>query len=57
MEKEYKFYCKKCGHLLTKDGKTLGTDLVFFMCINGGCGEGIWIDIKTRIDEQGNKYE
>ncbi len=60
------FYCKKCGHLLLKDGKSYGSDFVFFTCINGedfhpdineGCGEGIWIDVVKKIDRQGYKYE
>jgi len=66
MEKKYNFRCKKCGHLLIPDGKVLGSNLVFFMCINGedfhkninpGCGDGIWIDVVKKIDQQGRKYE
>lgn len=50
------FKCKKCGHKLTKDGKSYGTNWVFFTCINGGCGEGFWIDVKNRVDNNGDKY-
>jgi hypothetical protein len=65
MEEKYKFRCKKCGHLLLQDGKALGSNLIFFMCvngedfhkdINGGCGEGFWIDVKNRVDNQGYEY-
>ena len=52
-----KFKCKKCGNILTKDGKSYGTNWVFYMCINSGCGEGIWIDIVNRVDQDGGKYE
>ena len=56
MKNIYNFKCKKCGHLLTQDGKMLSSDLIFFMCINGGCGESIWIDVVKKIDNQGENY-
>ncbi len=53
---KHNFKCKKCGCILIPDGKTLGTNLIFFMCLDG-CGDSLWIDIKMRIDQQGRKYE
>jgi len=52
------FRCKKCGTLLWQNGKEL-EGKYFFMCLskNKGCCNGIWIDIKNRIDQQGRKYE
>ncbi len=60
MGKELKlsdFKCKECGKYMWRNGRVLGQNLVFFMCVNGGCGDSIWIDIATRTDQQGRKYE
>ena len=53
------FKCKKCGKALYRNGKTLGDDYVFYMCLfikNGGCGKSFWINIKTKTDSTGHKY-
>jgi hypothetical protein len=54
-----KFKCKKCGKLMYENGKSYGTYWRFHMCLskNGGCGEGFWIDIKHRVDNNGYEYK
>ncbi len=58
MENKYNFKCKKCGNVLTINGKCYGTTYRFFMCLGkNGCREGVWINIKTKMDNSGHKYE
>jgi len=51
------FKCPKCNKYLWKNGRTLGTNLIFHMCVKGGCGESYWINVVERIDTYGYKYE
>ena len=62
MGKELKlsdFKCKKCGKYMWRNGRVLGQNLVFFMCLskNGGCCNSEWIDIIRRMDGRKRIYD